>query len=103
MSEPSVKIRPRLGDPGPLESKARFLRDPERCPYCKSHEVTVSVELEGGVNPMTSKVYYLPKWADKFTRRISTKDTCESCGREWREIYHMIDVEFEGNYRDEVA
>ncbi len=54
--------------------KLAYLRRGASCPYCRSESITgESVDIEG--------------------RHASQEVGCQECGRTWRDIYRLADVE----------
>ncbi len=54
--------------------KRSYLRHGGGCPYCRSESVTgESVDIDGNA--------------------VSQEVSCQDCGRTWRDIYRLADVE----------
>ena len=54
--------------------KLAYLRRGASCPYCRSESITGdSVDIEGN--------------------RASQEVSCQNCGKTWRDIYRLADVE----------
>lgn len=52
-----------------------YLKNPEQCPHCGSDQIVRTDQMEAGFNQAWSNI------------------ACNSCGKEWTEIFTMTDVE----------
>ena len=57
--------------------KKKYIENPNICPYCKSEDIS-GENFEAGYNQAWREI------------------ECNSCGKEWMEIFTMTDIEEQG-------
>lgn len=65
-----------------MKYKQEYLEEGAVCPYCKGTDIVAIGKNYYGEGDFVSKP---PK--------ISTAMNCENCGKEWFDVYRLVDVE----------
>lgn len=62
-------------------NKEKYLKDPTRCPFCDGDDLAL----------VDDRFYGDGDFGDP--KRIYTFMSCENCGKYWRDIYLLTDIE----------
>lgn len=65
-----------------MNNKQRYLENGRECPFCGGTDLAAVSDRYYGEGDFVSK-----------PPRISTAMSCENCGKDWFDIYQLVDIE----------